>query len=131
MKIIKEKIPKELKNIRLDTISNIEYIGMKPIYNLTAGKTNTYIANHIVTHNTAGGSTVSKDAEKMLKNPENYHLLPMNYDLLEKHIDPEWVTWNRDEKFAFFFMPAQMSLEAGSKIKKTFADFLGLPKAIH
>ena len=77
---------------------------------------------------TAGESTVSKDAEKMLKNPENYHLLPMNYDLLEKHIDPEWVTWNREEKFAFF-MPAQMSLEAGSKIKKTFADFLGLPES--
>lgn len=77
---------------------------------------------------TAGESSVSADAEKMLKNPEGYALLPMNWDLLERHVDPEWVTWNKGEKFAMF-VPAQMSLEAGSKLTKTFADFLGLPES--
>ena len=124
----KEQIPLELKNCRLDTIYKIEYIGIKPIYNLTAGSTNTYLANNIVTHNTAGEQAVSKDAEKILKNPEQYSVMPMNWDLLEKGVDPEWITWNKNEKFAMF-VPAQLSLEAGAKIKKTFADFLDLPES--
>lgn len=119
----------DVKNnvVTLNTIVKIEYIGVKPIYNLTAGATNTYIANGIVTHNTAGEASVSKDAERMLKNPEEFSLMPMNWDLLEKNVDPEWVTWNKNEKFAMF-VPAQLSLEAGSKIEKTFAEFLGLPE---
>ena len=119
----KEQIPSELNNCRLDTISNIEYIGVKPIYNLTAGSTNTYIANGIVTHNTAGEAALSVSAEKMLKNPEGFDLLPMNWDLLEKHVDPDSITWTRD-KFPYF-VPAQLSLETGDKIKTTLGDFLG------
>lgn len=118
----KEQIPSELNNCRLDTISNIEYIGIKPIYNLTAGNTNTYIANGIVTHNTAGEAALSHSAEQMLKNPAAFDLLPMQWDILEKNIDPEFITWDR-EVFPYF-VPAQISLETGDKVKKTFGDFL-------
>lgn len=48
------KIPKETKGLRFEHIVSIEDIGWKPVFNLTAGSTHTYIANGIVTHNTAG-----------------------------------------------------------------------------
>lgn len=76
---------------------------------------------------TAGEQAVSKDAELILKNPEKYHVMPMNWDLLERGVDPEWITWNKSENFAMF-VPAQLSLEAGVKIEKTFAEFLDLPE---
>ena len=71
---------------------------------------------------TAGEGELSVDAELMLKNPEMYSILPMDWDFLEEFIDPEFVTWKRNN-FGFF-VPAQMSLEAPDKIKKTFGDFL-------
>ena len=122
LKTYKERIPKELKNQRVDCIKSIEYIGIKPIYNLTAGNTNTYIANQIVTHNTAGEGTLSVDAELMLKDPETYSILPMDWDFLEEFVDPDYVTWNRNS-FGFF-IPAQMSLAAPDKIVMPFGDFL-------
>lgn len=72
---------------------------------------------------TAGEAALSVSAEKMLKNPEGFDLLPMNWDLLEKHVDPDSITWTRD-KFPYF-VPAQLSLETGGKIKTTLGDFLG------
>ncbi len=43
-----------IKGLRFELIKSVECIGMKPIYNLTAGVTHTYVANGIVTHNTGG-----------------------------------------------------------------------------
>lgn len=71
---------------------------------------------------TAGDAELSKDAEMMLKNPEAYSLLPMDWDLLEDFIDWDNITWKRS-KFGFF-LPAQMSLEAPEKIIKPFGEFL-------
>ena len=71
---------------------------------------------------TAGEGELSIDAELMLKNPEMYSILPMDWDFLEEFVDPEFVTWKRNN-FGFF-VPAQMSLEAPDKIKKPFGDFL-------
>ena len=118
----KERIPKELKNQRVDCIKEIKYIGIKPIYNLTAGNTNTYIANQIITHNTAGEGALSVDAELMLKSPITYDILPMDWDFLEEFIDPDYVTWKRNN-FGFF-VPAQMSLAAPDKIIMPFDQFL-------
>lgn len=118
----KEKIPKELEGLRLDSIVSIEKIGLKPIYNLTAGFTNTYLANNIITHNTAGESELSKDAELILKNPQTYDFLPMDWDLLESKIDPDYITWNR-QNFGYF-VPAQLSIEAPDKITIPFSKFL-------
>ena len=47
-----EKGRLENHGLRFEKVINVESIGMKPVYNLTAGTTNTYIANGIVTHNT-------------------------------------------------------------------------------
>jgi intein/homing endonuclease len=43
-----------LNGYRLRRVVSIECIGMKPVYNLTAGNTHTYLANGIITHNTGG-----------------------------------------------------------------------------
>ena len=73
---------------------------------------------------TAGESNLSKDAELILKNPQVYDLLPMDWDLLEDKIDPEFVTWKR-QNFGLF-VPAQLSAEAPDKIITNFSDFLGI-----
>lgn len=72
---------------------------------------------------TAGNADLSRDAEAMLKNPDAYSIMPMDWDTLEEYIDPEYITWHRD-KFGMF-LPAQMSLEAPDKIEMPFAKFLG------
>lgn len=59
---------KNLIGLRFESISNIEYIGVKPVYNLTADTTHTYVANGIVTHNTLA-------AQKMFYEPENFDCL--------------------------------------------------------
>jgi len=41
-----------VRGLQFERVVNVEYIGLRPIYNLTAGTTNTYVANGIVTHNT-------------------------------------------------------------------------------
>lgn len=72
---------------------------------------------------TGGEASLSKDAMKVLSNPEAYDLLPMNWDLLESHIDPEHITWKR-RNFATFF-PGQMAYETGFlKERISFGDFL-------
>jgi len=49
---------KEINNICADRITKITPIGVKDIYNLEAGGSNTYIANLIITHNTVIGGVV-------------------------------------------------------------------------
>ena len=71
---------------------------------------------------TAGESELSSDAEAILKNPATYDIMPMDWDLLEDKIDPEYITWNR-QNFAYF-VPAQLSIEAPNKISMPFAKFL-------
>lgn len=73
---------------------------------------------------TAGEKTLSEDAEAMLKNPELHGILPMDWDFLEEFVDPDYVTWKRNN-FGFF-VPAQMSLDAPDKIEMGFGDFLGM-----
>ena len=73
---------------------------------------------------TGGEADLSKDAVDVLSNPEAYDLLPMDWDLLENHIDPDHITWKR-RKFATYF-PGQMAYEKGFvKQKQSFAYFLG------
>ena len=71
---------------------------------------------------TAGDAELSKDAERMLKDPNAYNIMPMDWDLLEDFIDPDQITWKRNT-FGMF-LPAQMSLEAPDKILKPFGDYL-------
>jgi len=72
---------------------------------------------------TGGEADLSKDAVDVLSNPEAYDLLPMDWDLLENNIDPEFISWKR-RRFATFF-PGQMAYEDGFiKKKQKFTDFL-------
>lgn len=61
------------KGINFEKIINIENIGIKDVYNLTANNSNTYIANGIITHNTEGADFEA--LEKMFFSPEAYNLL--------------------------------------------------------
>ena len=74
---------------------------------------------------TGGEADLSKDAIDVLSNPESYDLLPMDWDLLENKIDPEFITWKR-RKFATFF-PGQMAYEDGFiKQQQAFSRFLDI-----
>ena len=70
---------------------------------------------------TSGNSELSKDAETMLKDPETYSILPMDWDMLEEFVDPEAITWKRNN-FGMF-LPAQQSL-AFPKTKINLQEFL-------
>ena len=74
---------------------------------------------------TGGEADLSHDAMTVLANPSGYDLLPMNWDLLETGIDPEFITW-RKRTFATFF-PGQMAYEKGFlKEPKPFSEFLNI-----
>lgn len=76
-----------LSGMRFERVVNIENIGIQPVYNLTAGKTNTYIGNGIITHNTGGVEGASfAGSEKLFYSPNSYNIysLPNVYD---KHAD--------------------------------------------
>lgn len=68
LKSLKTNQINNLPNLRFETIKSIKEIGIKQVFNLTADKTNTYISNNIITHNTVA-------AYEMFYNPEKYDLL--------------------------------------------------------
>jgi hypothetical protein len=75
MPLRNKRIKKGVTGLRFERITNIEFLGNKPVYNLTAGTTNTYIANGIVTHNTGGNIlSTSKDFKDFWDNAETYGL---------------------------------------------------------
>lgn len=78
---------------------------------------------------TSGNVTLSKDAKKALSNPDDYSILPMNWDLLNRIVPEEFQTWKEDvgKKFGTF-MPGQMSLrlDSSGRIETKMSTFLGL-----
>lgn len=74
---------------------------------------------------TGGETDLSAEAEKVLSDPKVYRFIEMDWDLLEKNIPKEAITWTR-RKFGWF-IPAQMGYKKGFKrIEKPFSDFLGI-----
>ena len=105
-------------------IERIDYIGIKPVYNLTASDTHTYIANGIITHNTGGNVEKSQDAQKIMNSPDEYGFIIMNYDILNKRvIKPTWRICKSG-----CFVPAQMS-HAYEKTETTLDKYLGVESA--
>lgn len=80
---------------------------------------------------TTGNRELSKDAKKILTNPEEYRLLLTNWDTLERNVPEEHITWKHSRKERFsVFMPGQMSYRLKiPKIETNLADFLGKPKS--
>jgi len=112
-----------LQKLRSERITKIEYIGEKDIYNMHTKTTNAYLSNGFVTKQTGGEADLSADAVGVLSNPELYDLLPMDWDLLENHLDPDEITWKR-RGYATFF-PGQMAYEKGFvKENKNFGDWI-------
>jgi hypothetical protein len=74
---------------------------------------------------TSGESSLSKDSLKAVSNPSSMKLMEMDWDLLEKYIPQEAITWERTT-FASF-MPAQMAYKTGFKrIKMGLGEYLGI-----
>ena len=76
---------------------------------------------------TGGNNSLSKDAKKVLRNPENHQLLKMDWNILNSMVPKEFRTWNEKVNFGIF-APGQMSyrLDGVKKIKTNLADFLGV-----
>lgn len=95
------RLSKTVKGLRFERVVSVEEIGMKPIYNLTAGNTHTYIANGIVTHNTGGTEGKAFEAmEKMMFSPSSHNILRFNNIYDEDLIGTECA----------FFTPAYMNV---------------------
>lgn len=77
---------------------------------------------------TSGNTELSKDAKEVLTHPGAYDVLPVNWDLLNRIVPEEFITWKDDKKSKFgTFMPAQMTYrEAIPRVEKRFSDYLGI-----
>lgn len=128
-KRLEKRVTVNNTGIDYERIKTIQYIGKKDVYNLTAGSTNTYIANGIITHNTGGNNELSEGAKEILENPEAWSMLPMNWERLDKFTDPEFFNWEKEKKNKFCtFVPGQMShrLDGVGKKKTNLGKFLGI-----
>lgn len=106
-------------------VKSVTYIGVKPVYNLTAGNTNTYLANGFITFNTGGNSELSSGAKEMLLNPKDFDIHIVNWEHLNNMVPEEHITWKEDlgRKFSVF-VPGQMSYRDNlPKIETTFGEF--------
>jgi hypothetical protein len=72
---------------------------------------------------TGGDTQLAVDAIKMLNNPRDYKVTLMDWDLLEKGVPPELITWKRRDYG--LFLPTQMCTKH-RKIKSNLADYLGI-----
>jgi hypothetical protein len=74
---------------------------------------------------TSGEASLSKDSLKAVSDPSSLKLMEMNWDLLEKYIPSEAITWKK-MKFASF-VPAQMAYKTGlRKIEMGLGEYLGI-----
>lgn len=77
----------------------------------------------VIITGTGGNDELAADGISMLNNPEGNKVTLMDWDILEKGIDPEYITWRR-KKFGLF-LPTQMSIKH-IKIETNLADYLGI-----
>lgn len=76
LKNVTTRVSEKHKGLRFETIISVDYIGIKQIYNLTAGTTNTYVANGIVTHNTGGNiDKGSKGFKYAWEHPDEFNAI--------------------------------------------------------
>lgn len=74
-----KKEQKYPKDIMVHKVVDITPIGKQEVFNLTAGLSHTYLANNIVTHNTAAEDESDfSSAKTLLYNPDGYNILALN-----------------------------------------------------
>jgi len=83
----------------------------------------------VVLSGTAGSEELSADGVKALSDPETYGILPMQWDILERGVDPQYITWEEDKLKPFgTFIPGQCRVDM-PKIESTLAEYLGKPES--
>lgn len=112
---------KRINNVRIDTVKKVKNIGEELVYNLNTSISHSYLTGSYISMNTGGDAEMSVEAFEILQNPTSFGFLNMNWDVLERGIDPEYVTWKR--KNFGFFLPAQISI-SGKKDDSNLGDFL-------
>jgi hypothetical protein len=77
---------------------------------------------------TSGNKELSKEAKEIILNPDEYRLVPMNWDKLERGVPEEYITWERSKKTKYsMFVPGQMTYRLDvQKLDKPFGEFLGI-----
>lgn len=75
---------------------------------------------------TAGTEAVSADGIKVLIDPETYDTLPMQWDILERGVNKEDITWEEDRLKPFgTFIPGQCRVDM-PKIESNLASYLNI-----
>jgi hypothetical protein len=78
---------------------------------------------------TGGSEELSADGWKVLADPETYDVMPMQWDILERGVPKEAITWEEDKAKPFgTFIPGQCRVDM-PKIESTLADYLGKPES--
>lgn len=98
-------VPKKIKGYDKDylvyKVVSIEYIGKQVVYNLSACTSRTYLANNIITHNTAGDNESDfAGAQEIMYNPKGYNMyaLPNVFD-----------KFNQGRPYFVFFFPGYIN----------------------
>lgn len=87
------------------------------------------IRARVILSGTAGTEALSADGVKALNDPETYSIMPMQWDILERGVDPEYMTWEEDKLRPFgAFIPGQCRVDM-PKIESNLADYLGKPES--
>lgn len=89
------------KEVIVRKVKKVEFIGKHIIYNLSAEQSHTYLANNIITHNTAGDENSNfTDLQEMMYNPDGYNM--------EKNPNV-WDKEGQGRKWFTFFYPAYLN----------------------
>ena len=119
--IVKKKCWDEEKII-IRTISKIENIGIQTIYNLSAEQSHTYLANNIITHNTAGDSESDfSSMQEIMYNAKGY-----NVQSIENVYDIE----GKGRKEFTYFFPSYLNMagcyddDGNSDVTKALLEIL-------
>lgn len=98
-------VPKKIKGYDKDylvyKVVSIEDIGKQTVYNLSACTSRTYLANNIITHNTAGDNESDfAGAQEIMYNPKGYNMyaLPNVFD-----------KFNQGRPYFVFFFPGYIN----------------------
>lgn len=105
-------------SLPLEKVVAITDVGVMPVYNLTAGKTNTYLANGIITHNTGGDVDFSKDAEGHFLSAQESGFTKVVDEDYAKVVKKKHFPVNSRNKNTGLFVHGAMANVEGSNISK-------------
>lgn len=92
---------KTLKNTRQESVSKVEFIGKKVVYNLHTTHTNTYLANNFITKQTGGTSGADfQGSERLFYYPEAYNIYGIP-NVFDRNVDGDTICG--------FFWPSYMN----------------------